>query len=98
MAKGRGQADHAVAAHAEHADVVEKDDAGGASRIDGGDEQSADQDIRAARFVDDGRSERIVQFGESFSSLGEWAGAQIGSAGNDDAGRGKFRSLGFIFL
>ena len=47
------QADRAVAAHAEVADVVEKDHSGSGSRIDRFAEQRADDRVVAARFADD---------------------------------------------
>ena len=57
-------ADGAVAAHAEVADVVEEDDAGGAGRIGRLAEQRADDDVGAARLVDDGGAEAVEAVAE----------------------------------
>ena len=70
-AKRDSQADGAVAAHAEHADVVEEDHARGASGIGGFAEQGADQHVRAARLVDHADAEGIVLVAENASAIGQ---------------------------
>ena len=85
MAESGHEADGAVAAHAEVADVVEEDDRGGAGGVGGGKEEGADDDIGAAGFVDDGGAEGVVVIAEGLETVGEGAGAQIRSAGDDDA-------------
>ena len=59
------QADRAVPAHVQTADVVEEDDAGRAARIARRNQQRADHDIRPAGFVDDGRSEPVELVAET---------------------------------
>ena len=86
VGQGHGQADGPVAAHAQVADVVEENDAGDAGGVLRFDQDRADHDIGAARFVDDGGAELIVLF-EQAQLVGNAAAAQIGSAADDDAGR-----------
>ena len=54
MLQGSDDADHAVAAHAEQADVVEKDDTSRARSVCGLHEQGSDDDFVAAWFAYDG--------------------------------------------
>jgi hypothetical protein len=54
--EGRDDADRAMAAHPDVADVVEEDHAGGARGIRRLDQQRADDHVRAARLVHDGGS------------------------------------------
>jgi hypothetical protein len=75
-----------VSAHAEGADVIEEDDPAGAGRVGGFCQESADEDIRAAGFVDDGGAEVVVLGAEDLELVGDGARAEIGSAGDDDAG------------
>ena len=82
-----GDADRAVAAHAEVADVVEEDDAGGGGRIDRLEDQGADHHVRAARLVDDGRAERVVTVAEDREAIGHRAVAELGPARDHHAGR-----------
>src|SRR5262249_3164071 len=69
------QADGAVPAHAEIADVVEEDDAGGARSHRWQAEQSADENIRAARFGDHGGTKGVVLGSEHVEpgSHGSWS-------------------------
>src|SRR5207249_2350918 len=55
-----GDADGAVAAHADGADVVEEDDAGDAGRLGRLAQQGADEHGGAARLVDHGGAEIVV--------------------------------------
>ena len=52
--QGGDEADHAVAAHAEQADVVEKGDTGGAAGVGGFGEQGSDDDFVTARLANEG--------------------------------------------
>ena len=79
------EADGAVAAHLQHADVVEENDAGDAGLVRGRTEQRADQHVRAARFVHDGGAETVVLRGEHFELLRDAAAAEVGPAADDDA-------------
>ena len=80
-------ADHAMPAHAEIADVVEEDDAGRAARIDRRTQQRPDHHIRPARFIDDGGAITIEVGTKALAPLGEGAAAEVRSAGDDDARR-----------
>ena len=51
------------------------------------DEQRADDDVRAARLVDDRRAEPVELASEPLAALRERAAAEIGAAGDDHAGR-----------
>jgi hypothetical protein len=78
VGEGDDEADGAVATHAEVADVIEEDDAGGAGGVDGCAEQGADEDVGAAGLVDDGGAEPIVRFAKRSQTFGHGAGAEVG--------------------
>src|SRR5581483_7530909 len=81
------QADRAVAAHADRADVVEVDDAGGAAGLRGLDQQRADDDIRAARLVDARGAEAVELAREAIAPLGEAPAAEVRQPVHDYARR-----------
>ena len=87
MGQRHRDADRAVAAHAQVADVVEEDDARGGRTGRPARGQGADHHVRAARLVDDGRAERVVTVAEDGQALGHRAGAELGAARDDHAGR-----------
>lgn len=60
VGEGGDESDGAVATHAQVADIVEEDDAGGAVAVHRCAEESADDDVGTARFGDDCRAEGIV--------------------------------------
>src|SRR5208283_5016696 len=71
------QADGPMAAHAQIADVVEEDDAGGAGGVDGHAQQGADDRVGAARFIDHGRAKQVVLRAEALEAFGEWSDAEV---------------------
>nr|GEU28650.1 HTH-type transcriptional regulator PtxR, putative [Tanacetum cinerariifolium] len=77
------QADGAVAAHAQVADVVKKDDAGHAVRRMRFAQQGAHQHIGAARLAHHRRAEVVVILPEAHDPLGQRAVAQVRAAGRD---------------
>jgi hypothetical protein len=58
-----------VATHAQVADIVEENDACGAVPVHGFAEESADHNVRAARFGDDGGAERIMIAAKALEAL-----------------------------
>src|SRR6185503_14205678 len=80
------QADGAVAAHADHADVVEVDDAGGAGLVCRLDEQRTDDHVRAARLVDARRAVAVELPREALAPLGQAAAAEVRHAVDHHAG------------
>jgi hypothetical protein len=82
-----------MAAHAEIADVVEEDHAGGAGGIDGRAQQRADDRVGAARFIDYGRAKEIVLGAEEFEAFGERPRAEVRTAVDDQA-RGLAAGVG----
>ena len=87
MRQRYNQTDRAVAAHAEIADVVEKDHPRHAGLVRRFHQQRPHQHIRAARFVYHRRAEGIVLFTENLQPFGHRALAQVRTAGNDNACR-----------
>ena len=86
VGEGDHEADGAVAAHVEEADVIEEDHAGLAGGVVRLAEQGADDGVVAARLIDDGGADVIeVRRGTGRGVPGR-AAAEIGAAGNDDAG------------
>jgi hypothetical protein len=85
VAERDGDADRAVAAHAQIADVVEKDHAGGAGRIHGRAKQGADQHVGAPRLADDRPPQVVVNRAKPFTPLGQGPRTQVGAALQDDA-------------
>jgi len=81
------QADGAMAAHAEAADVIEENHAGGAGFVRRLDQQRADHHIRAARFVDHRGAETVVLRAECLQLIGDASGAKGRPAGNDHPSR-----------
>jgi len=86
MREGDDQSDGAVTAHAEVTDVIEEDDAGDAGGVDGFAEDGSDDDVGAARLVNDGGAEGIVEALEAVHAVGEWALAEVRASGQDEAG------------
>src|SRR5438874_10135126 len=83
----RNQADAAVPAHTEIADVIEENnarDAGGIRRLC---EQAAYCHIGAARLVYDSRTKPIVTFPQDFQLVCDAAAAEIRAAVDDHASR-----------
>ena len=78
-------ADRAVAAHPEEADVVEKNHARRASGDARRAQQRADEHVGAARLVHDRAAEAVVIFPEGFESRGHRAIAEFRPAAGDDA-------------
>ena len=76
-----------MSAHSEIADVVEEDNSRGTGAVFRFHQQSTDDDIGAAWFVDDGGAERIKLALEYPASLGDGTGAQIRTAGENHARR-----------
>src|SRR5262249_14636738 len=74
-------------AHAEVADIVEKDHAGGARRITRRTEESTDEDIGAARLVDDRGAEAVEFLAKALAAFGQSARTEVRTALDDDAGR-----------
>src|ERR1043165_967851 len=87
MSERDGDADEPMPAHAEIADVVAKDDARCASRIDGREQESADQHLRPARLADDRRTKLIKLTAKSLSPCRHRVTAEIGATGDHDARR-----------
>ena len=85
VCQGDHQPDCAMAAHAQVADVVEKDDAGNACFVDRLDQESTDDDLRATRFVDNRGTETVMLTAESLNPRRQRAMAKIRSTGNDHA-------------
>ena len=81
------QADGAVPAHAEIADVVEKDDPGDAGRVFRFEQQRADHHVRTARFIHDGRAKVIERLLKTVAPDGERSAPEVRAAGNDDPRR-----------
>jgi hypothetical protein len=80
-----GDAHHSVAAHAEVADVVEEDDAGGASFIVRLEQYRPDHYFRAARLVNQGGAHPVVLLAKGREFVSDAAAAQVGSPADDDA-------------
>ena len=76
---------HPVPAHAEIADIVKKNNTGFAGGIARLAKQRADDSVRAARFVYDGRPKAIVVRAEPLDKLSKRAISKIGSARDDHA-------------
>src|SRR5205807_4527661 len=76
-----------VPAHAQVPDVIEEDDAGRAGRVRRRAEQGGDEDVRAARLVDDGAAEGNVPGPQQVEPGGERPGPQVRPAVDHDAGR-----------
>ena len=79
-----GDADRAVAAHAEIADVVEEDDPDDAGRVGRFAEHRADHHVRAAGLVHHGRAEAVVPVAKDRQPLGHRPPAQVGRTREDD--------------
>src|SRR5579871_2195045 len=87
IGEGGHQTDGAVAAHSKIANVVEKNDSGRARRDSRRTKQAANQDIRAARLVDDGGPQPVVSVLQNPAALGNRSAAQFRTAINDNPGR-----------
>ena len=88
-----GQPDGSVAAHAEVANVVEKDHAGRAGGILGWNEQGADQHVGSARFVDHGGAKGVVLGAQHLQLIRHAAATEVRGAINDDT-RGLSTGVG----
>lgn len=78
MRERDNEANRPVPAHAEVADVVEEDDAASAGLVLGLDQQRTDDDLRAARFVDDGGAVVVEVALKSRAPSGQRTATQIG--------------------
>jgi hypothetical protein len=76
-----------MAAHAEISYVVEEDYPGGAIGVGGFAQESADDDVRAAGFVDDCGPEVVILALETLQAFGHGACSQIRTAVQDKPGR-----------
>jgi hypothetical protein len=74
-----------MAAHAQVADVVEKDNSDKARFVDRLDQESTDDDLRATRFVDNRGTETVMLTAKSLNPGSQRAMAKIRSTGNDHA-------------
>ncbi|MNM97044.1 hypothetical protein D3C81_1095400 [compost metagenome] len=92
MRQRPGQADGAVATHAQIADIVEEDHACTAARIGGLQQQRTDHRVRTARLAGDGAAPMIVAVAEDFAALRKASLAQVREARHDDS-RGFARSV-----
>ena len=81
------QADGAVAAHAEIADVVEKNHTRCAGRIFRFDQQRAHHHIRTARFIHDGGAKVVVCLLKTVTPDRERSAPKVRATGNNDARR-----------
>ena len=91
------EADGSVAAHIEEADVVKEDDAGLARRVVRFAEQRADNGVVTARLVDHGGADVIEVGAKAVEAFLDWAAAEIGAAGDDDA-RGFAAGVGIDYV
>ena len=91
------ESDGSVAAHVEEADVVKEDHAGLARRVVRFAEQRADNGVVAARLVDDGGADVIEVGAKAVEAFLDWAAAEIGAAGDDDA-RGLAAGVGIDYV
>ena len=87
------QTDGTVAAHAQKADVVEKDRSGNACFVGRFAQEGADQHVGAARFVDRRRTETVMLIPEEFELFGDRSISEIRRAADDNA-RGFAASVG----
>ena len=76
-----------MSAHAQIANIVKKNYAGGAGRIGGLTQQGADHNVRAARLVYHCRAESIVLDAKAIQTLGQRAAAKVGTSAEDYACR-----------
>src|SRR5688500_8403486 len=81
------QADGAVAAHADGANVVEENDAGARRRIDRLDQQRADDDVGAARLVHRRGAVAVELALQALAPGGQRPAAEVGTTLDDDASR-----------
>src|SRR5579859_399270 len=86
VGEGGQQTDGSMAAHAQVADVVEKDDPRDARGVLGFDQDGADDHNRAARFLDDRRADMVVSLAEFFQLVGGASFAKRGTASDHDPG------------
>src|SRR6185369_8545304 len=85
MREGDRKPNRPVTAHANEADVIEKNHAGDAARIAWLAKQRADQHIRSPGLVDDGRAIVIMVGAKAAKAFGHAADAQIRDAVDHDA-------------
>src|SRR5262249_52916557 len=81
VAQGHRHADGAVAAHVDHADVVEKNYPSGTRRIDRLAQERAHNHVRAAWLVHHCRANVIEAVAKEGPALGQRAGPQVRTAG-----------------
>ena len=81
-----GEADGAVAAHVEVADVIEEDDAGRTGGVSRFAEEGSDYGVRGAGFVADGGAVAVEPGAEEVETLAQRSVAESGATGDDEAG------------
>jgi hypothetical protein len=74
-----------VNTHAEVADIIEENDSRVVRRILRFTKQCANNDVRAAGFIDYGGAEEVVFFAEIAEFFGDGISSETRSAGNDNA-------------
>src|SRR5271168_347507 len=80
------QADGAVTAHAEVADVIKEDDGGGAGGIDRVSEQSAHHDVGTAGLIHHSGTKIVVISAKTFQAIGERTRAKVRAAAHYQSG------------
>src|SRR5215469_2684307 len=80
------QADGAMAAHAEIADVVKEDDARGTRAVHGIAQQRAHDHVRTSRLVDHRRAKAVILRAKALAPFGDRAIPQVRTAGNYQPG------------
>src|SRR5262245_35628448 len=85
MREGHDETDSPMSTHAKVADFVEKDHARNTRFVARFDHQRADEDIRSAGFIDNGRAELVVSFAEEFQPVRNRTVAEFGPTTDDDA-------------
>src|SRR5580692_7967234 len=83
VCQGRHQADGAVTAHAQVADIVKEDDTGGAGWIEGIGEQSAHHDVGTARLVNHSGAKTVVLGAKTLQTVDKRTRPKIGPATHD---------------
>jgi hypothetical protein len=76
-----GNADDAVATHAQVSYVIEEDNARCTRSIDRLNQKCADQNVGAARLAKNGAPVVVIVAAQIFKALGEWSGAEMRATG-----------------
>jgi hypothetical protein len=76
-----------MAAHAQITDVVKKDDASHARFVGWFDQNASHQDVRAARFVNYGRTKQVVSLPKELQFLRSVAAFQARASAHNDPSR-----------